>query len=611
MAFDFGNRSSNNLWRSLTITQVTTATVSFLASSFIALMVARNSNGGLKSPYRRIIFGLSVSDILQSFALLIGPWSMPPGIPLTPWGAGNVHTCRFNGILLLFGACAVPMYVASLCIYYLCKLTKKMPDETFWYRLEWKIHTFIILTNVTLAATALGMDAFHPAANTGSLCFLAPMPTGCAYKPEIYGECINSTRIRILQGMYPLLSLLCLVVTLTSMGLILWQAFARERIFQPMSLAQASTGGSSNSNLSAKDKISARRMSKPEINEMKPESISDDGDDAFISEQNPHTNHQDLKGYIDGILSDRDYKTECGISYQQKLMEVEEKSYAVGPLSTGRLEESYCLETGNWLNISSKSESQDKRILTKIEEHESIPACELGLERLTKLYKRETVIQACCYATSFFVSYSSSWCLVVSSVTGHEIPGVKELWSLFYPIGGLFNILAFLRPQAASLRRRHPECSWLKAFWLVFKGGGEVKDEAEEESKQNPPHNDPSKPSLLYGIKKGQFSSTGDFLSNGAMHIRSTRFEGSPVKTAKDIDLKLHGVRANFGPSSYAFDLNDSESPQKLSQQQRMGLHAKSSDVSSFYSNPSEPSCALSRDLMPDGHDPSEMVFSE
>jgi len=39
------------------------------------------------------------------------------------------------------------------------------------------------------------------------------------------------------------------------------------------------------------------------------------------------------------------------------------------------------------------------------------------------------------------------------------------------------NILIYTRPHAVSLRRNHPNCSRIKALWLVLKAGGEVPDE--------------------------------------------------------------------------------------------------------------------------------------
>ena len=60
-----------------TILQTSAASISFLSSSLMAMSIAWFGNTGLSSPYRRIIFGLSISDIFQSFAFLSGPFAVP------------------------------------------------------------------------------------------------------------------------------------------------------------------------------------------------------------------------------------------------------------------------------------------------------------------------------------------------------------------------------------------------------------------------------------------------------------------------------------------------------------------------------------------------------
>ena len=116
-----------DFWKELAIAQTTTAAISFTSSSALAACVAfkseprsaspSRSNGkrcltrhGLSNPYRRILFGLSVSDMMQSFAVVAGPWLTVEGTYLAPWGKGNVHTCRFGGLLLAIAYSAVPMY---------------------------------------------------------------------------------------------------------------------------------------------------------------------------------------------------------------------------------------------------------------------------------------------------------------------------------------------------------------------------------------------------------------------------------------------------------------------------------------------------------------------
>lgn len=129
-------------WKELAITQTTTAAISLTASTVLAVFVAasgsmvpvtrktvlRKGKGdgskvsgqvrqrllGLSSPYRRIIFGLSVSDMMLSIGLLAGPWLSVEGTPFAHWAKGNIHTCRFGGLIGAIGLSAVPMYTLFL-----------------------------------------------------------------------------------------------------------------------------------------------------------------------------------------------------------------------------------------------------------------------------------------------------------------------------------------------------------------------------------------------------------------------------------------------------------------------------------------------------------------
>ena len=56
-----------------------TASLSFVGSTIISTILLRSPDG-LSVPYRRLIFGLSISDILQSLGFIFGPFLLPRGI---------------------------------------------------------------------------------------------------------------------------------------------------------------------------------------------------------------------------------------------------------------------------------------------------------------------------------------------------------------------------------------------------------------------------------------------------------------------------------------------------------------------------------------------------
>ena len=127
---------------------------------------------------------------------------------------------------------------------------------------------------------------------------------------------------------------------------------------------------------------------------------------------------------------------------------------------------------------------------------------------LVKVYKREFVIQASLYvlayiAPIFFFLYS----MIVLVIVKRHVNGVLVLLaSIFYPLGGLFNILVYTRPKVSSLRRMNPQYSWFQAFVIVIRAGAVVPMVVVEEENSPPARESPA----------GQSS-----LSSGGMMLRN------------------------------------------------------------------------------------------
>jgi hypothetical protein len=93
----------------------------------------------------------------------------------------------------------------------------------------------------------------------------------------------------------------------------------------------------------------------------------------------------------------------------------------------------------------------------------------------------------------------------VHSIDNSQIP---TLLVAFFPLGGLYNILVYTRPNVSSLRRTDANLSWLKAFILVIRAGGEVPSRTETSScflcfrSSNDDNKNRSSPSQISGIAK-------------------------------------------------------------------------------------------------------------
>ena len=163
------------LAKALQIVLTTTASVSCFASTLIAIMILRSHNG-LKSPYSRIIFGLSIADIMRSAGILASSFAAPSNSAW--WAKGTVETCEAAGYFLQVGATAVPFYTLFLSYYFLKRVKDRMNSQEFARKDEFKIHAFIWLFPIIGGFVALARKDFNPTEN-GSLCVMMDNPVDC------------------------------------------------------------------------------------------------------------------------------------------------------------------------------------------------------------------------------------------------------------------------------------------------------------------------------------------------------------------------------------------------------------------------------------------------
>jgi len=106
------------------------ATISMIASSLLIMIILRSAKG-LSSPQNRIIFGMSISDILYSSSNATFNSMIPKDVNYMVWNAqGNVTTCIMMGYICWLGTTTSLLYPCSLNLYYLL-LVKD--TRTNWY----------------------------------------------------------------------------------------------------------------------------------------------------------------------------------------------------------------------------------------------------------------------------------------------------------------------------------------------------------------------------------------------------------------------------------------------------------------------------------------------
>lgn len=123
------------------------------------------------------------------------------------WAIGNRSSCVFDGAIFLAGSCWVPLFTASLAIYYYCKISKKMTNEQFVNRVEEWLIIFNLFFVFTILFVVIATGALQTI-ETGVLCMIKP------------SHMIDSDNI-YKDTMAVLKSLSFIVIPIASMGAIL------------------------------------------------------------------------------------------------------------------------------------------------------------------------------------------------------------------------------------------------------------------------------------------------------------------------------------------------------------------------------------------------------
>lgn len=135
-----------------------TSFLSLLGSSWVILEVTTQKEKA-QSVYHRLLCAMSIYDVLESVWNFCSTWPIPRGTP-NIWGAsGTTQTCTAQGFFLQLGL-AIPMYNASLSIYYLLVIKYNMLDDTLRRRVEPSMHAASFLFAGATAFASIGLKLY-------------------------------------------------------------------------------------------------------------------------------------------------------------------------------------------------------------------------------------------------------------------------------------------------------------------------------------------------------------------------------------------------------------------------------------------------------------------
>lgn len=154
--------------------------LSALASYTLCRLIIR---AGLTSPYRRILFVISLLDVVSSFSFLGQPFLLPMETSSRFYALGNHSTCRTTGMLFQLAGTSTALYSLGLSLFFLCTIRFRMKASSFATRVEPTLHLVAFGFPLLTSVASFAMDTFHES-QLGAGCFI-----DCSQEVVEAGDC--------------------------------------------------------------------------------------------------------------------------------------------------------------------------------------------------------------------------------------------------------------------------------------------------------------------------------------------------------------------------------------------------------------------------------------
>lgn len=169
--------------QALAIVPKFSASFSLLGSGWIIveLIFEREKRGHV---YHRLLGAFATVDILESIWNFASTWPMPVGTEDVYYARGNTATCTTQGYFLQLGV-ALPLYNASISIYYMLAIRYNYSEEKLHRRVERWLHLVPITFAIGTSIAGLPLTLYNDA---NFWCWIAAHPEGCSGADCIRGD---------------------------------------------------------------------------------------------------------------------------------------------------------------------------------------------------------------------------------------------------------------------------------------------------------------------------------------------------------------------------------------------------------------------------------------
>lgn len=418
-----------------------TGSISFVSSAVMLYMILQ-SDIKLGTPFRRLIFAMCIVDLLQSGVSMLSTLPSPidtPGI----WGAyGNTTSCTITGVIFQYSSSAMPLYMCSLCVHYLCFVRRKVTQKTFIEKIEPLLH---IIPNAWCFSVAAFLAAKKCINQADTVCWIAPLPYDCIHNPDV--DCIRGEKsfvYRWIFGAGPNAASLLVICCL------MFKIYLVDKEQDDQSSNQEGEQKGRNTDLSSR---------------------FEDGDNQIAPVSG---NHNDKERRKSG-----EKKGESKAKLQQ---------VPVGTIRRSGIKSDVQFRTDISMVSSNISKNVEEMINVKNPSGNSLPKCDMDVVHDTHEMRyqrhlhanfgyrqREAKKQAFLFVGSFCIVYCFIYFNGALEQFNIESPFIARLslWTIF-PLQGFFNIIIFTRPHVVALMQKEEGLLWRAAVWKVIQSGGDV-----------------------------------------------------------------------------------------------------------------------------------------
>lgn len=237
-----------------------TGGVSAISSALIIYIIMR-SDTRLSTIYHRIMFGMSLTDIIGSIAMALTTLPMPSYMPKEEvfgykWAGtrlGNTYSCNAQGFFSTFGMASVLMFDTMLCVYYACAIAFTMKEKNIEKYLEPIIHCLPIVFGLGFAVPPLFLEMYNPTISSFAWCGFWVYPSECLNYDE--RECIRGNRDLLVVALYMFFVLIPLnfVIIVVSLLLVVHKVIQTDRTLTAMTILYKETADEEIQNIRLKN----------------------------------------------------------------------------------------------------------------------------------------------------------------------------------------------------------------------------------------------------------------------------------------------------------------------------------------------------------------------